>query len=202
MTVLDKALQVSELNKNHLCGFKDRFYAACSALGLKKFGRTRFFTDVSGLSWSGAKVCLEDDRPPKKVIALRSMSTDLSRRINKKLMVNHTSQDMERYLVTGSGPYKNILHEFLSSDEDRRKKWDISTVRPAVNGRVVLLMGKVANDMGIELTTDIETEQFEIMNRKLTVYCNEHIELDTLESNDSFLELVKSMINVAHAKLQ
>lgn len=188
--------------KEYLPGFKDRFYAICAVLDKKKFGRIRFLTTISGLSWSGAKVCIENDRPPKRVSALRSIANELSQELKRKTNIAVTPAEVEEYLVVGSGPLEDRLQGFIETDLRSLGKWDISTISASLNARVVLMIHKLANEMGIDVFSDLDKQQFELLNRKMVVYCHQHSDINEMETDLDVMELIRSMIIVAHAKLQ
>jgi hypothetical protein len=200
MTMSEKIVPSIKRTKIHTPGFTDRFYAICSALGKKKFGRVRFLTTISGLSWSGAKTCLEDDRPPKRTAALHSIATQLSQLFMLKINIVVSPDEVESYLVLGTGPLDDHLHSFVHPDD--LTKWDISSISSTLNARVVLMIHQVAKEMKIDVFSDLEKPQFELLNRKMTVYCHQYSDPQTMESDRELIELFRSMIVVAYAKLQ
>ncbi|MFT7052890.1 MAG: hypothetical protein ACJAU1_000440 [Psychromonas sp.] len=197
--MVEKIVPSIKRTKIHMPGFKERFYAICSALGKKKFGRVRFLTTISGLSWSGAKTCIEDDRPPKRTAALDSIATQLSQLFMLKSNIDVSAVEVQRYLTSGTGPLVQHLRDFV--DPDSLTKWDISSISPTLNARVVLMIHKVAKDMKIDVFSDLEKKQFELLNRKMTVYCHQYHDPQTMESDNEVIELCRSMIIVARAKL-
>jgi len=200
MTTTEKIIPTTKPTHFPMPGFKARFYGICSALGKKKFGRVRFLTTISGLSWSGAKALIEDDRPPKRATAMRSMASELSQLFLLKNNIVTSPDEVERYLVSGAGPLDKHLHDFV--DPESVTKWDISSISPSLNARVVLMIHKVANEMKIDVFPDLDKQQFELLNRKLTVYCDQYSDPHTMELDTEMIALFRSMIIVAHAKLQ
>ncbi|OES24625.1 hypothetical protein [Alteromonas macleodii] len=202
MTALTAKRDTTKEQSDQLPGFASRFYAICSALEMKKFGRTRFLTTITDLSWSGAKACLDDDRAPKKKDALTMMSNELSKLLRQKTSLRVKPSEVESYLVSGSGPLEESMHIYLDQDDDGLVKWDISTIPSAFSGRVSIMIHREANEIGIDIYTDLERQQLELMMRKMTVYCFHHSDIDSMEDDQNILTLIRSMITVAHAKLQ
>ena len=100
MTALNYKAELLADNKSVQSGFATRFDAICDQLGMKKFGRTKFLNDISGLSWSGAKACLEEDRPPKRERALHSAASEIARLLKQHSKISVAVEDVEVYLLT------------------------------------------------------------------------------------------------------
>lgn len=202
MSAATTSPEITSTVKPYLSGFASRFHALCDILELKRFGRTKFLESVSHLSWSGAKACLDEDRPPKREIALNSTAVELSKLLKQRRRLNVTPKNVEDYLVTGLGPLEKYIQVDLDASSGARVLWDISQIPSSFNAQVMLLIHKIANEMKIDIFSDLEEQQFELLNRKLTIYCYQYSSIDDLDMDENLLELIRSMIVVAHAKLQ
>lgn len=185
-----------------LAGFTARFDAICSAIQVKKYGRVRYFSDIAGLSWSGAKACYEDDRAPKRQAALHKMGEALSHALKQQCNILVSPSEVEEFLVSDSGLLKEAMHNHLAPEADHLKKWDISSISSAFNARVIVMIHRVGNDMGIDVFSDLSKDQFELLNRKMTIYCYNHSDIESMEEDEAIQDILRSMIIVARAKLQ
>jgi len=202
MSALKKHHDPILTDKPYLAGFAIRFHALCDILEMKKFGRTKFLTRISQLSWSGAKACLDEDRPPKRELAINSASLEISKLLKQQRRINVTPKDVEDYLVVGSGPLESQIQINDDKEMGARLAWDISQIPYSFNAQVMLMIHKVGNEMDIDVFTELEEQQLELLNRKMTIHCYYSDIDNNMESDESLKELIRSMIIVARAKLQ
>jgi hypothetical protein len=202
MTALNCKAELLADNKSAQPGFAKRFDTICDELGMKKFGRTKFFNDISGLSWSGAKSCLEDDRPPKRERALHSASSAIAELLKQHCKITVAVEDVEIYLLTGDGPLNTNFKMGVSGTVLPAAIWDISHIPKSYQGQVLTLIDKTAREMNINVFTDIDERQYEILTQKLTMHSFTKYGQDLQNSADHQLkELIQSMIVVASANL-
>lgn len=203
MTALKYKAELLADNKTVQSGFASRFDAICDQLGMKKFGRTKFFNDISGLSWSGAKSCLEEDRPPKRERAIHSTANAISELLKQQCKITVSVEDVEVYLLTGEGPLSANLNTDVSDTVNTFVNWDVSHIPKSYQGQVLTLIDKAAREMDINVFTDIDERQYEILTQKMTTHCFENYGQELQDSADPKLkELIQSMIVVASANLQ
>lgn len=89
----------TELTPPCALGFTDRLSVLLNYIGVHKSGFLSFLVDATGLSQSGARRILTDNRPPKRLKAFSALASALATKVTSKAGQAVTTDQVSEYLL-------------------------------------------------------------------------------------------------------
>ena len=164
-------------------GFTERLTRALDGLGLRKHGRGAQLARWSGMTKGGIAACLQNDRPPKQP-AFEAIAENIA----AEARVNGIKLDpveVARYILSNKArdPFDPAISDKPKSKEEIH-----------CDGRIMIKLMELADDMGYNLLTDFDQRQLDLAYEKVF---NKISSGDDLENSD-LQESMRAWVVLAH----
>lgn len=192
-------------------GFADRLNTLMDKMGRRKFGRIQYVAEVSELSWSGAKRCIEADKHPTKLDTLLTLFNNLLRDVRTTFNPGATLEQIQDYLLYGD----ELVLDPSQSDQPGAPDGDVTesvtphidideryaVIPPIMQALAMKQLNTIAETEGVNIFKDLIPEQSNKMVMRFAISWFEHKEQNKDTDSPELTKLAKSLIQVAQNAL-